>query len=198
MEHSHYPSYQVMNEKDEWDDHTQQIVASRMEMDQIYDFFTSAQVELVWSICTIFLGDRRITVLHYVLRHLDTTLSQNKGEGQRKQGIPSAKLLVQDGLFRIAETLQTEFPSSSESDNKLERLEQLIQQLSRNEANPQALWRDFPQKAFFEKMLMLSIESYYSHPQIWSEIGYGGPAYPRGYVRTQLGQLDPWEAQPEA
>ncbi|KQX56587.1 hypothetical protein ASD40_04085 [Paenibacillus sp. Root444D2] len=32
---------------------------------------------------------------------------------------------------------------------------------------------------------------------VWSEIGYAGPAYPRGYVRTQLGQLDPWEAQPK-
>ncbi|WP_369127188.1 hypothetical protein [Paenibacillus antri] len=46
----------------------------------------------------------------------------------------------------------------------------------------------------------MTLEAYYSHPAVWSEIGYGGPAYPRGYVRTQLGQLDPWEAhtkQPE-
>lgn len=37
----------------------------------------------------------------------------------------------------------------------------------------------------------------YPHPRVWSEIGYAGPAYPRGYVRTQLGQLDPWEAKAE-
>ncbi len=43
----------------------------------------------------------------------------------------------------------------------------------------------------------MTAEAYYSHLVAWSEIGYGGPAYPRGYVRTQMGQLDPWEAQPE-
>jgi hypothetical protein len=54
---------------------------------------------------------------------------------------------------------------------------------------------NFPQKAFFNRLLSWTVESYYSHPTVWSEIGYGGPAYPRGYVRANLGQLDPWEAR---
>lgn len=55
-------------------------------------------------------------------------------------------------------------------------------------------WEGIPQKELFQKLLNLTVEAYYSHPQIWSEIGFGGPAYPRGYVRAQLGHLDPWEA----
>ena len=31
-------------------------------------------------------------------------------------------------------------------------------------------------------------------PQAWSEIGFGGPASPRGYVRLGFDQRDPWEA----
>lgn len=54
----------------------------------------------------------------------------------------------------------------------------------------------FPQKALFLRLLSWTVESYYSHPTVWSEIGYGGPAYPRGYVRANIGQLDPWEAKP--
>ena len=35
---------------------------------------------------------------------------------------------------------------------------------------------------------------YYSHPTAWSEMGFGGPASPRGYVRMELDRRDPWEA----
>jgi len=30
------------------------------------------------------------------------------------------------------------------------------------------------------------LAAFYSHPWAWNEIGYGGPAYPQGYMR--LGQ----------
>ena len=36
--------------------------------------------------------------------------------------------------------------------------------------------------------------AYYAHPVAWNQIGFGGPASPRGYVRMQLNQSDPWEA----
>jgi hypothetical protein len=38
------------------------------------------------------------------------------------------------------------------------------------------------------------INAYYAHPTAWSEIGFGGPASPRGYVRLDAGRRDPWEA----
>jgi hypothetical protein len=36
---------------------------------------------------------------------------------------------------------------------------------------------------------------YYSHPAAWSEVGFGGPASPRGYVRIGFNTRDPWEAK---
>jgi hypothetical protein len=35
--------------------------------------------------------------------------------------------------------------------------------------------------------------AYYAHPWAWDEIGFGGPAYPRGYMRLRDGQPEPWE-----
>ena len=32
------------------------------------------------------------------------------------------------------------------------------------------------------------------HPTAWNEIGFGGPASPRGYVRMDFDRRDPWEA----
>ncbi len=38
------------------------------------------------------------------------------------------------------------------------------------------------------------VHAYYAHPTAWSEIGWGGPASPRGYVRMDFDERDPWEA----
>jgi hypothetical protein len=34
---------------------------------------------------------------------------------------------------------------------------------------------------------------YYGHPWAWDEVGFGGPAYPRGYMRLEEGEPEPWE-----
>jgi hypothetical protein len=36
---------------------------------------------------------------------------------------------------------------------------------------------------------------YYAHPFAWDEIGFGGPAYPRGYFALNHGAREPWEAK---
>ena len=38
------------------------------------------------------------------------------------------------------------------------------------------------------------LAAFYSHPWSWNEIGYGGPRYPRGYIRMQPGGAAPDEA----
>jgi hypothetical protein len=46
-----------------------------------------------------------------------------------------------------------------------------------------------------------ALEAFYSHPWAWNEIGFGGPAYPRGYARfgsphLQGGDREAWEGKP--
>ncbi|MGH6955599.1 MAG: gluconate 2-dehydrogenase subunit 3 family protein, partial [Caulobacteraceae bacterium] len=56
-------------------------------------------------------------------------------------------------------------------------------------------WGDMPPKLFFANRLLPDILSaYYAHPTAWNEIGFGGPASPRGYVRMDYDRRDPWEA----
>ena len=58
-----------------------------------------------------------------------------------------------------------------------------------------AAWRGMPSDLFFSKRVLADIPAaYYAHPTAWNEIGFGGPASPRGYVRMGLDRRDPWEA----
>jgi hypothetical protein len=39
------------------------------------------------------------------------------------------------------------------------------------------------------------LAEFYSHPWAWNEIGFGGPAYPRGYARLGIGLREGWEGE---
>ena len=70
----------------------------------------------------------------------------------------------------------------------------MLRQMQRGEFQAEAL-RGMPADGFFKHRVVNDIVSaYYAHPTAWSEIGFGGPASPRGYVRLGFGRRDPWEA----
>ena len=53
---------------------------------------------------------------------------------------------------------------------------------------------EMPSDLFFRKRVIPDVtNAYYAHPISWNEIGFGGPASPRGYVRMELNDRDPWE-----
>jgi hypothetical protein len=58
-----------------------------------------------------------------------------------------------------------------------------------------AAWGDMACETFFKSRVMDDVpRAYYAHPVAWNEIGFGGPASPRGYVRMDFDRRDPWEA----
>jgi hypothetical protein len=52
-----------------------------------------------------------------------------------------------------------------------------------------------PAPRLWELWMRSACTAYYSHPAAWSEIGFGGPAYPRGYKNVGLDRREPWEVE---
>ena len=52
-------------------------------------------------------------------------------------------------------------------------------------------------KRFWAMLVSDCCAVYYAHPYAWDEIGFGGPAYPRGYIRLESGEAEPWEVKEE-
>ena len=44
--------------------------------------------------------------------------------------------------------------------------------------------------------MRVTLACFYSHPWAWNEIGFGGPAYPRGYSRFGSPELEPADREP--
>jgi hypothetical protein len=54
-------------------------------------------------------------------------------------------------------------------------------------------WHEMPGARVFSLWMRYATGAYYSHPHSWDEIGFGGPAYPRGYKNLGLDRRETWE-----
>lgn len=58
-------------------------------------------------------------------------------------------------------------------------------------------WAGCPVDKAWGVLMRDALSAFYSHPWAWNEIGFGGPAYPRGFARLGPGQREHWESPPE-
>lgn len=192
----HYPTYNIMDEQSHWDEHTRQIVQGRLSRQPNYHSLTLQEAELLRAWCSQLMDDNRAEIINYVLDHIDQKLTQDQGEGQRKPKVPPALTLIKQGLEEVnnlALSLHQQHFYQLEAHLQKNIMSDIS--IARGQEGDERMHVD-PQE-FFLKLLTLTIDAFYSHPEMWSEIGFGGPAYPRGYVRLDFGHLDPWEAKGE-
>jgi len=123
---------------------------------------------------------------------VDEKLFFNRGDGYRDARLPG----MQDAWRRGLAGIEAEAFRFGRRFHELTDQEQdaVLKRVQDGEAHD-AAWGDMPATIFFKKRLLRDIaEAYYAHPSAWSEIGFGGPASPRGYVRMNFDRRDPWEA----
>lgn len=191
---THYPDYDVMEAVETWDDHTREIVKKRLEPAHHLEQLSFDEEQRISAAAAALIDDDRREILDYITGCLDKVLAKRIGESERKAGTPPREILLHQGLKAMEATAQIEYGQGFATLNLIQR-QTLLGRIERAEFPESGPWQDIPQKDFFAMLLSLVVESYYSHPAVWSEIGYGGPAYPRGYVRCESGRVDPWEAK---
>jgi len=193
---SHYPHYNVLDAAEDWDPHTRQAVESRLAPLESVENFTTEETKNLYQIAAALVDDDRTEILDYVVKHFDNSMGKRIGESQRKTDVPAQADLIRRTLTGLAKTARDNYGKPFH-ELSIDEQRTILGQLERGQIPATGIWKNLPQKEAFSKLLSLTVEAYYSHPQIWSEIGHGGPAYPRGYIRTEPGLVDPWEAQSE-
>jgi hypothetical protein len=66
----------------------------------------------------------------------------------------------------------------------------LVQRFSEGDLSG-GVWEQLNPTRAWSVVLRAALSEFYSHPWAWNEIGYGGPRYPRGYLRLGVGQEEP-------
>ncbi|GED30450.1 gluconate 2-dehydrogenase subunit 3 family protein [Brevibacillus centrosporus] len=193
-EESRYPTYDVWDQHTEWDGHTKKIVGSRKTPQVAHQFFTKEEAFLLQTLVGVLVNEHRLEVLTFVTQHLDDSAASPIGESQRKVGVPPKKQLYRLGLAGVDAESHAMYGKGFMGAGPEEQ-QAVLQAVSKGQAKDPQAWAGVVPSDFFKQLLHDTVSAYYSHPLVWSDIGYGGPAYPRGYVRVEKGLTDPWEAK---
>jgi choline dehydrogenase-like flavoprotein len=192
-----YPGYDVLAKRDSpsWNEQTRRVIEERLALDaDAHTFFADTEWPTVRALCTriLALDDGKASRVP-VAAMLDAKLAKDSRDGYRDSRLPPPREAWRRALLALdAESAARhgsrfhELTSSQQSD---------LLRLCQDGALSDPAWGDMPPAQFFGKRLLHDVVAgYYAHPTSWSEIGYGGPASPRGYVRMDYDRRDPWEA----
>lgn len=191
-----YPGFDVTEHAGAWDPHTRAVVLKRFEPPQAPSHLSKEEAAALESALSCLLGEERGELLAFVVAHFDQKLGSKVGEGQRKAGVPPFPDLLRHGLAAL-DALAGARCGGRFADCTAEEQRAILSDLQFDSAGEVPEAATLPQKEFFQQLLGTAVEAYASHPAVWSEIGYAGPAYPRGYYRIERGLADPWEPRAE-
>lgn len=191
---THYPSFNVLDQIEMWDSHTKEIVRQRLGPFNNTDFLTEQESRDIALIARHIVYDDRMEIITWVVRHIDQKLKSDIGESQRGTATPPEKVLIREGLEALNHAARLSFGSNF-ADIDAKRQYELIVGLQMGHVPTIPEWSYISPQDLFKKLVAEIVSAYYSHPTVWSEIGYGGPVYPNVYVRVELGLTDPWEAK---
>jgi len=192
-----YPGYNVLSKRNSvsWNDQTRAVIDRRMAIDpDKHTFFTDQEWPTVQAICERIVP-QPVDRAHPapVAAMVDEKLHSNGGDGYRDARLPAMRDAWRRGLAAIDGEAKSRYGCRFHELTGLLR-DDLLKAVQNGNVNGKA-WRELQAKVFFKKRLLHDIvSSYYAHPASWNEIGFGGPASPRGYVRMNFDRRDPWEA----
>jgi hypothetical protein len=190
-----YPGYDVLAKRHtpSWNEKTRQVIDERLALPREPRYLSQAEWLVLEAICDRILPQPRTRPPVPLAAMLDAKLFENRGDGYRDYRLPPLRAAWQRGLHAIDAEARRRHSVGFAALNAAEQdaLLRAVQQGALSDSR----WEGVPPAIFFAKRLLPDIVTlYYAHPTAWNEIGFGGPASPRGYVRMDFDRRDPWEA----
>lgn len=194
-DHPTYPGYDVLAKRHtpSWDAVTRRVIDRRLAVTHEPQFFSAAEWAVADAICRRILPQPADRPPVPMAALLDAKLLADVGDGFREVDMPYMREAWKQGIVATEAESQARHGSGF-AHLKTADQDALLGMMHRGQMSGPA-WAGLGAKEFFTKRLLSDIPGlYYSHPTAWSEMGFGGPASPRGYVRMALDRRDPWEA----
>ncbi len=205
----YYPGYSTLSQQDFWDEATRNLVLDRVNNVPQIRFFIGELELLMRAVCDRLLpqDDRDEAHKIPIFNDVDRKVYEKKIPGYRYEDMPPVQEAHLLGLRAIDEIARHMHGKGFVALGPHEQDEVLT---TIHDGTPPAaheIWERMPVGYFWALLMHDVVEAYYAHPYAWDEIGFGGPAYPRGYMRLERGEPEPyekrerrytWEAPPTA
>jgi hypothetical protein len=194
--HGRYPDFDILEQAGHWDPVTREMVLGRVHDVPEIRFFTAAEAATLGVLCDVLTAqdsEPRIPVINYI----DEKYEKGDLDGFQFHDMPDdrdAWRLVARGMDEQA---AGRAGAASFAAAPAEVQQAIVADFAEGELDGGA-WEQLNVKRAFSLVMRGVLACFYSHPWAWNEIGFGGPAYPRGYSRfgnpeLQRAEREPWE-----
>jgi hypothetical protein len=192
----YYPGFSTLAQQNFWDEATRRKVLDRVHKIPPIRFFLEDEARLMTVLCDHLLpqDDRLPNRRVPIVNRIDERLHKGQIPGYRFAKMPPDGMAYRRGFEAL--NLMAKHNHGREF-LELPWVDQhrLLKSIHDSEPLPgaEAIWQSMEIHRWWALVLGDCCEAYYAHPWAWDEIGFGGPAYPRGYMRLEHGEPEPWE-----
>jgi len=191
-----FPGYDVLAKWDSpsFDNVTRGVLAHRLDAVPPRRWLTADEWALLDAINARLLPQPEREKTIPITPWIDAMLHDDQGEGYRHPDMPPLRDAWRQGLAAVDDEARRlhDLPFAELDAAAPDAVLRLL--ADGRAASPR--WQGLDAKRFFiHHLLKTAAGFYYAHPAAWNEIGFGGPASPRGYVRLGFDSRDPWEAK---
>ncbi|PFG40022.1 gluconate 2-dehydrogenase subunit 3-like protein [Georgenia soli] len=186
-----FPGFDTLSQSRHWDAATERLVRSRLEPPGPLRFFTADQARTARALCDQLLGQRgepRVPVEIMV----DARLAAGQTDGWHYDDMPEDGAAWRRTLAHLDEDAGHLAGSAGQrfADLPPAHQEQVLATVLDLEGER---WHGMVALHVWSLWTRYACTAFYSHPWAWDEIGFGGPAYPRGYKNLGLDAREPFE-----
>jgi hypothetical protein len=185
-----FPGFDVLGQAPHWDAATRDLIENRLATGRALRFFSNIEANTAGALFDQLLDQReepRVPVLELI----DVRLAKDETDGWRYETMPkdpdawrrSLAALDADAVARHGRSFGAlEWGQQAE-------LIQAIQDLKDN------LWHGMPAAQLWSLWTRYTCTAFYSHPAAWQEMGFAGPAYPRGDKNIGVDRRESFEVR---
>jgi Gluconate 2-dehydrogenase subunit 3 len=184
-----FPGFDVLSQARHWDQVTADLITARTGPQPPPRFFTAAEQASAAALLNQLTGQDDEPLGVPVMEMVDARLAAGETDGWHYADLPEDGQAWHDTLGYLDEDARdrcgTGFADAPPADQKA--VIQAVQDAKE--------WHGLPAPRVWSLWTRYACTAVYSHPDAWSEMGFPGPAYPRGYKNAGVGKREPFEVQ---
>jgi hypothetical protein len=183
-----FPGFDVLDQQTHWDAATRAVVDGRVSLLPAIRFFSVAEEAAATALFDQLLFQRTEPKVP-VTRMVDSRLAEQETDGWHYDTMPPDDVAWRDSLAALDDDARARYDRpfcECDWDEQTELLTTIHE-------SKDAEWHGLPPAQVWSLWTRYACTAFYSHPWAWNEIGFAGPAYPRGYKNIGVDKREPFE-----
>jgi hypothetical protein len=183
-----FPGFDVMSQARHWDRPTAAVVQDRLRAPEPPRFFTLAEeatADALFDQLLDLVPADRVSITAAI----DARLAESRTDGWHYAGTPTDGETWRLSLAGLDSDARDRYESAFAdcSGDRQHELVAAVQRAGRRD------WHGFVAIRIWQLWMRYACTAFYAHPLAWNEIGFPGPAHPRGYAALGVGRRERFE-----